>query len=110
MVTKRVKIPIYYGTLIMIKVDDNFDEVNKKYGTNADNSWAGFVFRHKTKDDIQYIVVFQGKPQGSVIAHECVHLVNHTYIDRLMELDPFNDEPQAYLTSWYYAQIDNFFK
>ena len=95
----------------MIKCKKGFAEVNKQYDTDADDSWAGFVFKNpKKKNSTEYIVVFQGKPSGTVIAHECVHLSNQVFIDRLMELDPHNDEPQAYLLGWFYTQIEKYFK
>jgi len=42
---------------------------------------------------------------ASVVAHECVHVVNRVYIDRGIELDKHNDEPQAYLLSFFVEQI-----
>lgn len=106
---KKIQIPIYYGDLIIMQVKD-WKKINKKYGYKLTKEYDGCVFKNELKSGYtQYIAAFIGKPKGEVIAHEVVHLVNQIYIDRLMSLDPNNDEPQAYLTGWFFKQIESFF-
>lgn len=109
MKTKKVIIPIYYGELIIVKYQD-FKKINKKYNQQITKRFAAVVFQDESVNYTKLIVAFKGKPTNDVIAHECVHLVNHIFINNKMGLDPYNDEPQAYLTSWFYNKIEKFFK
>ena len=107
---KKVKIPLYFGELVILKCKD-FKKLNKKYGIELANEWDAAVFRHTTTEGYtQYFAVFLSKPSIKTIAHEAVHIVNHIFNDRHISLDIFNDEPQAYLTGWVVEQIDNYFK
>lgn len=106
---KKIPIPIYFSDLVIMQVKD-WDRINEKYGFKLDNSFAAMVFKTQSKKGyIKYVVAFTSKPKASIVSHECVHLVNQLFIDRMMTLDPHNDEPQAYLTGWFVDQIDNFF-
>jgi hypothetical protein len=105
MKSKRIKIPIYNGTLVMIQVD-NWDKVIKKYDQEITDSMDGVVFKHNH----EYVVAYNHNPKPGIIAHEAVHLVNHIFIDKHMTLDPYNDEPQAYLTEWFVNTISDYFK
>lgn len=88
---------------------DNWDNVNKKYHTNILECYDGVVF--KPADDFrEYVVAFNRLPKGHVIAHESVHLVSRIFEDICVKLDSNNDEPQAYLTGWFFEQIEKFFK
>jgi hypothetical protein len=55
-----------------------------------------------------YVVAFTDPKHLSNIAHEIVHVKNHIYLDCAMELDRYNDEPEAYLTGWLFDQIHEF--
>lgn len=108
MKTKRIKIPIYYGELILIQSND-WLEINSKYGFSLNNSFDAITFKQtKSNGQAQYFAVFGDNPTLSIIAHEAVHIVNQIYIDRQMKLDPDNDEPQAYLTGWVVGEISRF--
>ncbi|CAD0220338.1 hypothetical protein [Chryseobacterium sp. JV274] len=112
---KTIKIPIYFGDLTIIH-SDGWEEVNKKYEKQSDwsspldNGYEACVFpAHYKSGYTQYVVAFKRIPKGSTIAHECVHLVNHVFQDRGLVLDMYNDETQAYLTGWFFEQIERFF-
>lgn len=105
---RKIKIPIYFGDLIIISVK-NWDEINKRFGTKAEKDMQAIVFKDDKDGFSRYVVAFSKKPDAAVIAHEATHIVNHIFIDRMMSLDPYNDEPQAYLTGWVVEQIDKFF-
>jgi len=107
MLKKTVRIPIYFGKLVIIVTDD-FKDVNKAYKRDIDeNGYSAVVFEEKEQDE--YVVALK-KVEWSVIAHEVVHLVNYIYLRCGIELDRENDEPQAYLTGWIINEIDKFLK
>lgn len=107
MKVKKVKIPIYFRELVIIKAKC-LTSLNKKYKVDIKKDSMGAVmFRHKDK----YIVAFQKSDiSGSLIAHESVHIVNAVFEDIRANLDIINDEPQAYLTGWIFEQIENALK
>lgn len=107
---EEIDIPIYGGKLV-IMFCDNWSALKTVYESaigdyELDDNCDGYVFQH----DLQFVVAFNRVPKGSVIAHETVHLVNKLYRDRSMELCCRNDEHQAYLTEWFFGEIENFFK
>lgn len=106
---KKVKIPIYFGDLVMYEVDD-WKALEVKYRQGFTSGYGAYVWRQEcSKGFVTYYVAFlSGERDLSVIAHEAVHLVNQIYIDTFMRLDPHNDEPQAYLTGWFVKQITKF--
>lgn len=107
METKEVPIPIYFGTLILIKTDD-FKEVNKAYKTKAKNKLYDAVVFETIKKGHHVVAIKVAN--WSVIAHETVHLVNDIFLKCGIQLDRVNDEPQAYLTGWIVNEIDIFLK
>lgn len=107
--SKKIKIPIYQGTLIIIETDD-LSEVSNKYNT-PDLSKYGAVTLKDENEYRHYIVAFESDSfSNSLIAHEVVHLINYIFLDCGVELDRVNDEPQAYLTGWLFKKIEKFFK
>jgi|GEM_PF-1442220 len=100
---KKLQIPVYHGFLTIIKCE-NWTKVNKQYKCRILNNWDGVFFKSKN----EYVIAFKGAPKGSIIAHEVTHLVNQVFIDRLIKLDPENDEAQAYLTEFFFEEIELF--
>lgn len=107
---KKINLPIYVGKLIIIKIknEKEFNFLKKKYDKYLPkkikfNDYDGFVFS-KSKYN-EYYVVFRKKPKLYIISHEVVHLVNQIFIEHHMELDLYNDEPQAYLNGWIFKKI-----
>lgn len=109
MKSKTIDIPIYYGKLVMV-LSDNWEEVNLKYWNDIGDQFAAAVFQRDIKNFPRYIVAFNGKPEGKTIAHEVVHLVSHIFRDRGITMDPYNDEPQAYLTGFLFQEIEKFLR
>jgi len=108
MKVSTIKIPIYHGELTMI-LCEKWKEVNEKYSMEISDSFDGVVFTPEKEDGYsEYVVAFNRPPKGFVIAHECVHLVNHIFSDRGIRPDIFNDEPQAYLTGFFFQEIEKF--
>ncbi|WP_139420952.1 hypothetical protein [Chryseobacterium mulctrae] len=114
--SETTKIPLYGGLLTIVKCEnwehlkEVYKEALRKYSTQPNEKHDGYAFEAITENGTdQYIVAFKGTPKGSVIAHECVHLVNNLYANRAIELNLYDDEHQAYLLEWFFDQIDNFF-
>lgn len=107
---KTVKIPIYFGDLIIMQVK-NWDKINKKFGFNVGNDNVGIAFSRTTKKGkSKYYFCSVRKYDLEIAVHESVHLCNYIFKDRGIDLDLINDEPQAYLTGWIFKQINNFYK
>lgn len=106
---KEVKIPLYFGKLIIIH-DIGLKNIKDVYGIDVDGTFNAIAFNRVTKQGLrQYAVAFGSQvPNVGTIAHEVVHIVNQIFIDVNIRLDLFNDEAQAYLTGWISNQIANF--
>jgi hypothetical protein len=104
---KTIDIPIYRGKLTMI-FDKDLSYVEKKYKTSSLNNFGAVTLKDESKHR-QYVVAFEYS-DGSIIAHEVVHIVNYIFLDCGIELDRINDENQAYLTGWLFDEIDKFLK
>ncbi len=106
---KKVKIPIYFGDLVIYEVDD-WEKLELKYRKGFTKGYRAYVWRQEwTNGTVTYYVAFlKGEDDLSIIAHEAVHLVNQIFIDGKISLDPYNDEPQAYLTGWFVKQVTKF--
>ena len=88
-------------------LDKDLSYVEKKYKTISLDNFGAVTLTNKSKYR-HYVVAFTDANHLSNIAHEIVHIKNHIYLDCAMELDRFNDEPEAYLTGWLFDQIYNF--
>jgi len=108
MLKKTIKIPIYYGKLTMI-LDKDLSFIEKKYKTRSLEDFGAVTLKSEN-DYRHYIVTFTDADHLSNIAHEIVHIKNYIYLDCAMELDRYNDEPEAYLIGWLFNEIYNFLK
>jgi len=100
-----IDIPIYCCKLNII-LDKDLSYVEKKYKTKPLSNFGAITMRAPDKFR-EYIIAFE-YTDGTIIAHEIVHLKNYIYQDCSMEVDRYNDEPEAYLTGWLFDQINNF--
>lgn len=108
---KKIKIPIYYGTLHIIITDGDMDKVAKKYGIKEDvGNYGAFVWDNYKKGVSQYYICIEEGCKGDLLMHEIIHLVNAVFIHIGAKLDPNNDEPQAYLAGWFYKNIKKHLK
>ena len=104
---KKVDIPIYHGLLIIIFTDD-FDAVIKKHKIpmDQDRHYNAFVWGTRSKKGLgKYLMVFNIQPTHTTMGHEVTHAVNWLFLDRGIEIDLKNDEPQAYMAGWITQQI-----
>ena len=102
-----IDIPIYQCKLTII-LDKDLSYVEKKYRTKSLSDYGAITMRVPDKFS-EYVMAFEYN-EGTIIAHEIVHLKNYIYEDCAIELDRFNDEPEAYLTGWLFKQIETFLK
>lgn len=92
---KRIKIPIYGGSLTIIK-DANFKAIEKTYNLQDLSGYDACAFRiNKSEYSLAFI---NTKPK--IIAHECLHFVGYIFEDIGAIMDITNDEPQCYLLEW----------
>jgi hypothetical protein len=106
--TKKIRIPIYFGKLVIVRVK-KISEVSEKYQLGNTDSYASITFEKKSKKhNPRYYIVLQKNTPTSVIVHEVIHLVNYIFKNNGIELDRYNDEPQAYLAGWLFSQIQKF--
>jgi len=105
---KTIRIPIYCCKLTIV-IDKDLQWVEKKYKTISLENFGAVTFKDKNKYR-HYVVAFTDANHLSNIAHEIVHIKNQIYVDCAMELDRFNDEPEAYLTGWLFDEIHEFLK
>jgi len=105
---KKLKIPIYFGDLLLIQTN-NFEKVEKKYNISGlQNSDACVYPIPYSNGYTKYLMLFNKDVTPSIVAHEAVHAVNFIFRDRDIELDVINDEPQAYLLGWIVKQCHNY--
>lgn len=107
MKSKTIQIPIYNAKLTVI-FDYDLSFVEKKYKTKSLKDFGAVTLKDESKYR-HYVVSFE-YADGAIIAHEIVHIINYIYLDCGIELDRINDENQAYLTGWLFAEIDKFLK
>lgn len=100
-----IDIPIYQCKLTII-LDKDLSYVEKKYRTKSLSDYGAVTMRVHNKFS-EYVMAFE-YAEGTIIAHEIVHLKNLIYQDRCIKLDKHNDEHEAYLVGWLFKQIDNF--
>jgi hypothetical protein len=94
MKTKTVEIPLYFEKFKIVVGDFDSPEYE-----------ARVLFEKN-------MMVLYIKPQASpeIVAHEAVHIANHTFKNCGIRIDVDNDEPQAYLIGWIVKQISNTLK
>ena len=105
---KKIKIPIFHGEITIIKAK-NWNKVSEKYKLDL-KDYSAVVWKDEKKNYLSLYVAFCGKAKTPVIAHEAVHLVNHVFINKGIDLCRYNDENQAYLTGWFVEAIEKTLK
>ncbi len=108
--TKKIKIPIYYGKLVII-ISEDYKSVVKKYKIKTKKDvelYGAFVYTALNKGFPEYLICVDQNISNHLLAHECVHLVNEIFLHTGTKLDRKNDESQALLTGWCFKKIENF--
>lgn len=106
---RKIEIPIFSSYLLIYETT-SWNVINETYCTDFDDGTYSVVFPYTDENHfVQYVVAFKEKPTNAIIAHEVVHLVNLLFKTVGAKLDVNNDEVQAYLTEWFFTQIENLF-
>jgi hypothetical protein len=111
---KIVKVPIYYGNLIIIFSNDN-DKVEKTVNCNKGAigylyafTFHGFVCRGAESWAVCYNFWTETPISIGTITHEAIHAAHRILHAREIEPDFVNDEAEAYLAGWIADQVQEF--
>lgn len=108
LINKVVEIPILKERFFIIVVDD-LSKLNDVHNTDIKADMYDAVTYKANNGDL--IVAFEkGKATPGIVLHESIHIVNHIFTDKGIQLDRINDEFQAYFTQWVFEQIDEFLR
>ena len=100
---EKIKIPIYGGTLTIIKCD-NIDEVKERFKLPDTKHIDALVIYEKVGE---HIIIFEKGVNHGIVAHECLHVVTNIFEETHIWIDNDNDEPAAYLLEWIVNQYYN---
>lgn len=103
---RKVKIPIYEFTLKVTIFDDK-EEVISKYPTIFNSSTSGCTIEYENESRCHLILPID---KIDTIIHELEHAKSliWKYIGYTPQVD--NDEPDAYLMSYMYEQVEKIIK
>jgi hypothetical protein len=107
---KTIKIPIYFGELILLQMG-NLKSIEKKYKLRSLHGIPASAFVYPKKNGYtRYIIACNYDVNARMIAHESLHTVDKIFEDRGILMDLNNDEPQAYLLGWIAGECHKFLK
>ena len=106
---KKVKIPIYFGEIIIIQAN-KLDHIPKKWNINFDFcGYAATCYTKNTKDGCLRIVMAFMKPTTpEIIAHESYHAVSYLFSHCGIKHDVNNDEQGAFILGWVVKQCHKY--
>lgn len=106
----KIEIPIYFGELVITQ-SKSLKKIGKKFEFENITHNAACAFPvYKKNGYAKYYMCFTKELTPEIIAHEALHVTNMIMYDRGLELDPNNDEAQAYLLGWVVQQCHNHLK
>jgi len=109
---KKIKIPIYNGTLVLIQ-NKSLQDIPKKWKPEKFDlsGYAAVTCHRDNKFGFRYFVILFTKSIGSkTIAHEALHCMSDIFDHRGIKFDIYNDEPAAYLLGWIVDQCHKYLK
>jgi len=104
--TKTTKIPLYCpDNRIRVCIVDRLKDVKSFRDTVEDADQYdvadAVLFIDESKKYTTFTMIFEREHIGAGhIAHESIHMKNHIFGSIGIELDPANDEPEAYFMQW----------
>ena len=104
--TKTTRIPLYCpDNRIRVCIVDKLKDVKALRDTlededQFDTADAMFFYKRYSKDKTFYMIFEREHINAGTIVHESIHLKNHIFGSIGIELDPANDEPEAYFMGW----------
>ena len=108
---KRLKIPLYFGDLIIIQ-EKSLKNIPGKYKPeNFDfRNYDAFTHEIIEKGYKTYILVFKKPTKSKIIAHEALHIVSRVFNDRNIDYSHINDEHAAYFIGWIVGECHKILK
>ena len=97
-----------YNSELIVIFDKDLSYIQNKYKTSLLENYGALTLKDESKYRT-YVVAFEYN-EGSIIAHEIVHIINYIYLDCGIELDRVNDENQAYFSGWLFEEIEKIIK
>jgi len=104
-VIKKVKIPIYFGEIVVIQ-KKKLSDIPKKWTIDFD--FHGYAATCYTKNDkngcLRIVIAFMKPTTPEIIAHESYHAVSYLFSHNGIKHDLNNDEPGAFILGWIVKQ------
>ena len=106
---KKIDIPIYRGTLILVQKKD-LNKLPKKYKPDFDmHGFDACVFIKDAKNGFRnYIMTFRNPTNSRIIAHESLHFMSELFKHTGVDIAYTNDEHGAYLIGWVVEQCHRY--
>ncbi len=110
---KLLQVPLYKAKFLMI-LSNSSDLIQKEIGdTNIKHEpFCHTLLRgYKGWTTVAVVINFnnkKGKVTMGAIAHECTHASHFILAEREIQADYNNDEPEAYLTTWFGDELHKF--
>jgi len=107
---KKIDIPIYFGTLIIIQ-KKSFKKIPRKYKPkNFDlNGYEAYTDYVDIKNGYRiYLMVFLKPTNSRIIAHEALHIMNKIFDHRNIDYTYKNDEHGAYMLGWIIGECHKY--
>lgn len=109
---KKIKIPIYFGTLVLIQ-KKHLEDIPKKWKPKGFDlsGYGGITMEHDNKRGCRYFIIAFCKPTyAETVAHEALHCAHRIFQHRQIHSDQANDEQTAYLVGWIVRQCHKHLK
>ena len=109
MISKKVRIPLYGGSLFVMIAED-YEKEKKELHKDWQPDRSDFM-GYSESNSGTYVVILNKKyirndfDLVSTIAHEADHIVSFIFKRVGIKLDLYNDEPHAYLLGYLVEQI-----
>lgn len=110
--SKTIKIPIYFGDLILIQTNDR-GLIKERYLKNIDvdiDAYEGLTIHNTHNGYRKYLIWVKEDVPIVSVAHESLHAANYILNNAMVRVTLENDEAQAYLMGWIFKQCLKYFK
>lgn len=102
---KKIKVPLYQHTIVLIQ-SDNLDDIIKKHNlVLSRKQYGGFCFEAESGE---IYMCFDKNPNHATITHESNHCMSYIFKDIGYCPEQGNEEPACYLLAWIVDQCQMF--
>jgi hypothetical protein len=108
---KKIKIPIYFGELIIIQ-KQSLKDIHKKWAIDFDfHGYAATCYTKNTKGGcLRIVIAFMDATTPEIITHESYHALNYLFEHNGIKHQFSNDEPAAFILGWIVKQCHKYLK